>query len=159
MLGKLAFAALVAFAAAPAFAGDATSGDIMIMSAWSRATPKGAPVGSGYLMIHNQGAADKLLGATADFADVQLHQMKLNNGVMEMREVKDGLAVPANGMIQLAPGGYHFMFVNLKHPLVKGEKEKVTLKFEHAGAITVDFDVQAIGASDSGGHDMKGMKM
>jgi len=159
MLRRTVLAALVALAAAPALAGDATSGDIMIMNAWSRATPKGAPVGSGYLMIHNQGAADKLLGATADFADVQFHEMKLNDGVMQMRELKDGLAIPANGVVLLAPGGYHIMFVNLKRPLVKGEKEKVTLRFERAGPITVDFDVQAIGASDSGAHDMKGMKM
>ena len=85
--------------------------------------------------------------------------MKTTNGVMEMRELKDGVAIPAGGAVQFKPGGYHIMFVNLKHPLVKGAKDKVTLKFEHAGAITVDFDVQAIGASESGGHDMKGMKM
>lgn len=159
MLRKLALAAVFALVAAPTLAGDAMSGDIMITNAWSRATPKGASVGAGYLTIHNHGAADKFLGGSSDFALLQMHEMKTANGVMEMRELKDGLAVPAGGTVQFKPGGLHIMFVNLKKPLVKGEKPKVTLEFEHAGAITVDFDVQAIGASESGGHDMNGMKM
>ena len=161
MLRKLALAAAIACLAAPAFAGDATLGDLMIMNAWARATPKGATVGAGYLTLHNQGAAaDKLIGAAADFADIQIHEMKMANGVMEMRELKDGLAIPANSMITLKPGGYHVMFVNLKRPLLKGEKDKVTLKFEKAGSVEVEFDVEGVGAAaPAGAGSMGGMKM
>ena len=158
MLRKIALAALIALGASSAFAGDANVGDLMLMSAWSPATPKGATVGAGYVTIHNHGAtADKLIGGSADFADVQVHEMKKAGAVMQMRELKDGLPIPANGEIKLAPGGYHFMFVNLKKPLVKGDKEKVTLKFEHAGSVDIDFDVQGVGAAAPGG--MNGMKM
>jgi len=158
MLNKFALAALLTLAAAPAFAGEAEKGDLMIMDAWSRATPKGAAVGGGYLTVHNQGAADKLIGGSADFADVEIHEMKTANGVMQMRELKGGLDVPPHGVVKLSPGGYHLMFVNLKKPLVKGEKDKVTLTFEHAGQITVDFDVKGVGASEGAGQ-MGGMKM
>ena len=57
MFTNLALTALLALAAAPALADDIKVGDIMIDQPWARATPKGAPVGAGYLTIHNNGAA------------------------------------------------------------------------------------------------------
>ena len=89
--------------------------------------------------------------------------MSMDGGVMKMRELKDGLVVPAHGSVKLAPNGYHLMFTALKSPLVKGQSVKATLTFEHAGAVAVDFAVQGIGAAAPGdgmkGMDMKGMKM
>jgi copper(I)-binding protein len=146
----------------PAGADNVKAGDLTIESPWARATPKGSEVGAGYLTIKNDGAtADRLTGATADFATVQVHEMKMNKGVMEMREVAGGLEIPAHGTVKLAPSGYHLMFVGLKHPLVKGDSAKATLTFEHAGQVSVDFPIFAVGASGPGGmsKDMKGMKM
>jgi copper(I)-binding protein len=162
---KLLFpAALLALtlASAPAPAAPVKAGDLTIENAWARATPKGAPVGVGYLSIRNDGAtADRLTGASADFAAVQVHEMKMNKGVMEMREVSGGLEIPAHATVTLKPGGYHLMFTDLKHPLVKGETAHLTLTFEHAGQVGVDLPVMGIGASGAGAakHDMKGMKM
>jgi copper(I)-binding protein len=83
--------------------------------------------------------------------------MSMQGNVMKMQELKDGLAIPAHGDVKLAPGGYHIMLTQLKHPLVKGETAKLTLTFEHAGPVTLDFPIVGIGAS--GGGDMKGMDM
>jgi periplasmic copper chaperone A len=158
----LVSAALVALAlaAVPARADSVKVGDLKIETPWARATPKGASVGAGYLTIENDGAtADRLTGVTVDFAAAQVHEMKMNKGVMEMREVVGGLEIPAHKTVTLRPGGYHLMFVDLKHPLVKGETFKATLTFEHAGPATVDFPIMGIGAAGpSGGHDMDGMK-
>jgi periplasmic copper chaperone A len=150
-----------AISAAPALAQEFKAGDIVVEKPWARATPKGAEVGGGYLTIHNNGATpDRLTGGTADFAHVEVHQMKSVNGVMEMRELKEGLAIPAHGSVGLTPGGYHIMFTHLTHPLVKGESVKATLKFEHAGPVEVEFNVMGIGAAGpSGMKGMKGMKM
>ena len=156
-----------AISAAPALAQEFKVGDIVIEKPWARATPKGAEVGGGYLTIHNNGATpDHLTGGTADFAHVEVHQMKSVNGVMEMRELKDGLAIPAHGSVALTPGGYHIMFTHLAHPLTKGESVKATLNFEHAGPVEVEFNVAGIGAAGPGGMKgmggggaMKGMKM
>ena len=65
--------------------------------------------------------------------------MKSENGVSQMRELKDGLAIPAHGSVGLTPGGYHLMFTHLTHPLTKGETVKATLNFEHAGPVEVEF--------------------
>ena len=42
----------------------------------------------------------------------------MQGNVMQMRELKDGLAIPAHGEVKLTPGGYHIMLTGLKHPLV-----------------------------------------
>jgi len=146
----------LALSAAPALAQEFKGGDIVIEKPWARATPKGAEVGSGYLTIHNNGAApDRLTGGSADFGAVEVHQMSSANGVSQMRELKDGLAIPAHGSVGFSPGGYHLMFTHLTHPLTKGESVKATLNFEHAGPIEVEFGVMGVGASGAGA--MKGM--
>lgn len=156
--------ALAASASTPVLAQEFKAGDIVVEKPWARATPKGAEVASGYATIQNRGGApDRLTGGTADFAAVEIHQMKSENGVSQMRELKDGLDIPAHGSVGLSPGGYHLMFTHLTHPLTKGESVKATLNFEHAGPIEVEFSVMGIGASGTGGmkgmENMKGMKM
>jgi len=159
----LALAFALALSAAPALAQEIKAGDITIEKPWARATPKGAEVGAGYLTIRNNGAApDRFTGGTADFANVEIHEMSMVGGVMKMRELKDGLVIPAHGSVTLAPNGYHLMFTGLKQPLAKGAVAKATLNFEHAGAIPVEFAVRAVGASGGGQpkkNDMGGMKM
>lgn len=160
----ICLALALGLSAAPALAQEIKAGDLTIEKPWARATPKGAEVGAGYLEIRNNGATpDRLTGGSADFANVEIHEMSMEGGVMKMRELKDGLTIPAHSSVKLAPNGYHVMFTSLKHPLVKGESVKATLTFEHAGAVVVDFPIQGVGAAGpSGGMkggDMKGMKM
>jgi periplasmic copper chaperone A len=158
----IAAALALSLVAAPALAEGIKAGDLTIEKPWARATPKGADVGAAYVEIRNAGGdADKLTGGAADFANVEIHEMSMQGNVMQMRELKDGLTIPAHGDVKLTPGGYHLMLTGLKHPLVKGESAKVTLTFERAGAVTIEFPVVGIGASggDTKGVDMKGMKM
>jgi hypothetical protein len=163
----LAFALALALFGGHALAQDIKAGDLVIEKPWARATPKGAEVGGAYLTIRNTGAAaDRLTGGTADFATIQVHEMTMAGGVMKMRELPDGLAIPAHGSVTLSPGGYHIMFVGLKQPLTKGSTAKVTLTFEHAGAVAVEFPIGGIGAAGPDDPkkgekkgEMKGMKM
>lgn len=64
-----------------------------------------------------------------------------------MRQVTDGLAVPANGSVVLAPGGLHLMLVQLKQPLRAGESVPLTLVFEGAGTVITSLTVLPMGAS------------
>jgi periplasmic copper chaperone A len=82
--------------------------------------------------------------------------MKVENGVMQMREVADGLPIPAGGSVVLKPGSHNVMLIGLKKPLTAGEKFPLTLTFEKAGNISVTVPVQAMDATqDKGG--MSGM--
>ena len=126
----------------------AAAADLDVISAWSRATPKGAQVASGYLTIVNRGAAaDRLLSASTKIADkVEIHQMAVQDGVMTMRPLQDGLAIAPGDTVSLAPGADHLMLIGLHAPLQEGDRIAVSLAFEKAGVIDVAFDVEAIGA-------------
>jgi len=157
---------------APVRAEEVKAGDLVITQAWARATPGGAKVGGGYLTIENKGsAADRLTGGSTEAAGkLEVHEMAMNNGVMTMRPLDNGLTIDPGKTVKLAPGGYHLMMSDLKHPLKQGDKLPVTLEFEKAGKVTASLDVEGVGAqgpagsaSTGGGMDMKkmspGMKM
>ena len=160
-------AALVTcIAGASARAEEVKAGDLVISQAWSRATPNGAKIGTGYFTIENKGTtADKLVGVSGEVSDkIEVHEMSMNNGVMKMRPVDGGLTIEPGKTVKLAPSGYHLMIMDLKSPLKQGGKVPVTLEFEKAGKVAVTLDVQGIGAQGPGGGDgmMKmspGMKM
>ena len=152
MLFAAAALAAVAFAALAtrhAVAAEFKAGDISIEAPWSRATPGGAKVAAGYLTIKNSGATpDRLISATADIADrTEIHEMSMADGMMKMREVPDGVSVPAGGSLALAPMGYHLMFLGLKKPLKEGDTFAGTLTFEKTGTTAVTFEVRGVGAS------------
>lgn len=160
----LAFLAVLAMP--PSWAEDVKVGNLVIAQAWGRATPGGAKVGGGYLTITNQGSTpDRLIGGSAEIAaKVQVHEMSMNNGVMTMRPLEQGLAIEPGKTVKLSPGGLHLMLLDLKAPLKQGEKVPVTLEFEKAGKVSVSFDVGAIGAmgpsaSDRGPAPMDMKKM
>ena len=161
------FASLIA---APARAEEVKAGDLVITQAWSRATPNGAKIGSGYFTIENKGTVpDRLVGVSADVAGkVEVHEMAMKDGVMTMRPLPAGLTIDPGKTVKLAPGGYHLMMFDLKSPLAQGDALPVMLEFEKAGKVKVSLDVQGIGAQGpagaaSGGTEMKkmpdGMKM
>ncbi|HKH80431.1 MAG TPA: copper chaperone PCu(A)C [Methylovirgula sp.] len=160
-------AALGLLAAMPAFAtntvpaSSVSVGSLKIEHAFTRPTPAGATVAAGYVTIVNAGSTpDRLVSATSDIsAKTQIHEMKMENGVMEMRELTDGLPIPAGATVALKPGGYHIMFVDLKHPVKPGEVITATLTFEKAGKVDIGFKATASMGAMAPGGAMGGMKM
>ena len=124
---------------------------VEIEKPWTRATPPGAKMAAGYMTIRNKAAsADKLLSVTSSgAARVETHVTIKDGDIVRMREVK-GYDVPANGMLELKPGGSHLMFVDIKRPFKDGEAIPATLRFEKAGEVKVDFRVGR--PETSGGH-------
>ena len=149
------FAGIVAFAqlsVIPALAAEYDVGSIHIAQPWSRATPKGATAGAGYMTITNKGTTPDKVSCVSDDASAQceIHSMTMEGGVMKMRPVEGGLEIKPGETVTLAPSGFHIMFRQLKHPLEQGKAVKATLKFEKAGTIDVEYPVMAIGASAPG---------
>ena len=157
-------AATVAIGATPpAQAENVTVGTLKISAPWARATPKGASVGGGYMTITNTGTVpDRLIGGTTDIAKgFEVHEMKMEGGVMKMRPVAGGIEIKPGQTVTLDPSGYHVMLMGLKKQLMQGEHFKATLQFAKAGKVDVDFVVEGIGAKTGGGAtpSMGGMKM
>ena len=132
-------------------------GSLHIEHPFARATVGPARVSAAYLTIKNAGDADTLIAASTDVAGkVELHTMDMANGVMRMREVEGGIALPANETVSLKPGGLHIMLLGLDAPLVEGETFPLTLTFEQAGEIVVDVAVESPAAKGHSGHNHHG---
>jgi uncharacterized protein YcnI len=139
-------------AAAPAQAPAIKAGSLEIQGPWLRATPGGAKVAGGYLRIMNTGKEpDRLLAAVIPQAGRgEVHAMTQEGGVAKMAPVEGGLTIPPGGTVELKPGGYHLMFMDLASGLKEGETVRATLVFEKAGRVEVAFPVGGIGASGPG---------
>lgn len=127
---------------------DYKIGPIEIGNPWSRATPASARAAAGYLVLTNKGTtADRLVSAGSSAADrVEIHEMRMDANVMRMRELARGITIEPGATVELKPGGLHIMLIELKTPLVKDQMVPVTLVFEKAGRIQVEFQVEALGA-------------
>jgi len=131
------------------------AGPLTIEAPWSRATPGGAKVAGGYMKITNDGKeADRLVGGSVPFAGrFEIHEMAMDGGVMKMRELPKGVEIKPGETVELKPGGYHLMFMDLKSGLKQGQTVKGTLVFEKAGKVDVEYHVGPVGgaAAPSGG--------
>lgn len=151
-LATLTLAAMLLLAMANAlWAHGYKAGDLEIGHPWSRATPAGAKVAAGYLVIRNHGASpDRLLSVTGEIAGrAEIHEMSVDAaGVMTMRPIDGGLEIPAGGDVALKPGSFHIMFMDLKRGATEGERFKGTLTFEKAGSVEIEFAVDAMGGGE-----------
>ena len=159
-LSKLALMALLLAVAPAAFAQAGGTSEINVEQPWARATPAGAMTGAVYMTLANKtDTADRLTAAASDVAGkVQIHEMAVVNGIMQMRQLVDGLAIPAGGSVTLKPGGYHVMLIGLKKQLIAGQTIPLTLTFAKAGTISITVPIQSIGATQSGKGGMGGME-
>jgi len=100
-------------------------------------------VAAAFMQIDNYTTADdRLIGARADFATAQIHEMKMEGDVMKMFEVA-GIDIPADSGIELKSGGYHVMLMGLNGSIKIGDTKNITLIFEKAGEVTVPMLVTA----------------
>lgn len=156
-LGLAVFTLALLFAMSHSlWAHEFKAGDIEIVHPWSRATPEGAKVAAGYLTLKNHGnSPDRLVSATGEVAGMtQVHEMAVDaNGIMTMKQLADGLEIPAGGEVALKPGSFHIMFMDLRQPVREGQPFKGTLTFEKAGTVEVEYSVDAMGGehADHGG--------
>jgi protein SCO1/2 len=120
---------------------------LTVHDAWSRATPPGTAVGVLYFDIVNTGAADELLAIESPRAQrVEMHSTAVVAGMMEMRPAKT-VEIPAQGHVRFEPGGLHAMLMDMKQPLVEGDKIPLTLVFRHAGRLAAQAVVEGPGAT------------
>ncbi|KZY47087.1 hypothetical protein A3731_30570, partial [Roseovarius sp. HI0049] len=130
--------ALPTFAAAH----DYTLGTLEIGHPMAYETAATAKSGGGYVTITNTGETDDaLIDVRGDFPRVQIHESFEEDGVARMRHVEK-IDLPAGDTVELAPGGFHVMFMGLSDPFEVGAEIPVTLVFEKAGEIEVMFHVE-----------------
>ena len=123
----------------------APGGSLVVHDAWIRAAAEGG-LTAAYLTIVNGSTTDDALvsvGAPHLAASVSLHETTTGDDGMTGMHHAPSIAIPANGTVALAPGGYHVMLEGLERDLVAGETVQLALVFEQAGSVTVDAQVRA----------------
>lgn len=135
-----------------------TLGALEITAPAAAATLPNQPVAGGFMTITNTGTEDDVLvGASSAAAGrMEVHEMAMEGDVMKMRELAEGLAVPAGETVVLEPGGYHLMFMELAGPMEAGGSAEVELEFEKAGKVVVPFPIRPRDEIGAGGHDHAG---
>jgi periplasmic copper chaperone A len=144
---RILIAALVWAAAGSAL------GQVNVSSAWARSTVPGQG-GTGAFMTIVSKDGGKLVGAASAVAGVvELHEMAMENNVMKMRAIP-ALDLPAGREVELKPGGYHVMLLDLKRPLKVGEKVQIELRLETRDGKRVTQPVEVEVRSTAPGKDM-----
>ena len=82
---------------------------------------------------------------------VELHETKFHNNVMKMRELKNGIKIPANGIIHFKPKGLHLMFKGLKTKIEETKEYKVKFTFINGSGVEVFMSGKKIGAKATTG--------
>ncbi len=142
ILGSLALAFVLSATSIlmrPAAAHEYEHGDLMIMHPVARASMGVAANSAVYMTIENAGEHDRLIGVSTDVAErVEIHTTIMEDGVLKMQELEEGIAVPASDKAMLETGGYHVMLMGLAEPLQVDDSFTLTLDFEKAGPIEVE---------------------
>lgn len=118
-----------------------------------RPTPNGRDLTACFATL-TAATDDRLVSASSPNADaVQIHEVRTDNGLMVMREMENGLALPAGEAVQLRPGGDHMMVMGVHTPLAEGDVLSLVLTFEQAGEIGLRATVgQPPLEGEGGGH-------
>lgn len=138
-------------AAALALTAAAPAPKVVVADAWCRPAPAAALAGGCYVTL-TAGADDRLVAVETPAADRgEIHTVSMDGGIMRMRQLTDGLALPAGKTISLKPGADHIMLIGPKVSLSEGAKVPLTLKFLKAPAIKVEAVVRKPAAATMGG--------
>ena len=102
------------------------------------------PISAAFMVIRNRtDTPDRLLFAESTAASVlEIHLTEMKDNVMTMRQVEGGLEIPADGQVELKPGSYHIMLIDVQQDLKVGDKIPLTLTFENAGEVKVEAEVK-----------------
>lgn len=140
-------------------ASGAALAQVDVSNAWVRGTVPTQTASGAFMVLHAHENA-KLVGVSSPVAAAELHEMKMEGNVMRMRQVQS-LDLPKMQNVELKPGGYHVMLMDLKGQLKKGDTVPITLKIEQGGKVIEQKvnaevrDMTASAASPAGHGDHK----
>jgi copper(I)-binding protein len=136
-------------AAAALLVATSAVAQVTVTDPWVRGTVTGQMATGAFMQLKSAADAKLVEARSAVAGVVEIHEMRLENDIMRMRAV-DALALPAGRSVELKPGGYHVMLMDLKQPLKEGDTVPVTLVVESRGkreTIEVSAPVRAPTAS------------
>jgi len=103
--------------------------ELVFEDTWIKNLPSTVPVRAGYMRIHNPGskAVSILSISSGAFANVEIHQTIMQDGMMSMEQVP-ALTIAPNSQLALEPGGIHLMLMDPFEPTRPGDKIRITFE-------------------------------
>jgi periplasmic copper chaperone A len=135
---------IVLLGAIEAHAQKTSASPVTVSDVWAKTTVPGGSVSAAYMHIKSTAPVKLVKAETPISGNVEIHDMKMKDGVMEMKAM-DALDVPANKLVELKPGGTHVMLMKLNKPINKDDKVPLKLTFEGGGKKLFTMDVEAKG--------------
>jgi copper(I)-binding protein len=121
--------------AAALLAGMAHAQSVDVKDAWVRTSVPGQKATGAFMKLTAKDGA-KLVAASSPVAGVtEVHETKMEGDIMKMKAVAGGLDLPAGKTVELKPGGYHVMLMDLKAALPKDSTIPLTLVFKDAKGV------------------------
>jgi len=149
---RLTAAAATALVASALVASAVWSQTVTVEEPWVRGTVAQQKATGAFMRLKADQPVRLVAAASPVAGVVEIHEMAMDNNVMKMRQIP-GLDLPAGKTVELKPGGYHVMLMDLKQPVSAGQTVPLTLVFETADKRRIEQQVQAsvraLGASSS----------
>jgi copper(I)-binding protein len=129
---------------------SAVRGALEMHEPWARSsssrTLPNTSAGAFLSIVNKSPDDDRLVAASSPLAErIELHGIKVVGSDIDMRPMANGIVVQGSHTTVLKPRGYHLLLLGVRTPLAKGSTLPVTLTFEKAGAVTLEFDVEEPG--------------
>jgi periplasmic copper chaperone A len=123
-------------------AAPASAQVVEVKDPWARATAPGQKAGGVFMQLKSPGGGALVAAESPAASIVEIHEMAMEGNVMKMRAVPR-LDLPAGQTVELKPGGYHVMLIDLKAPLKKGDMVPVKLKVQGKDGKPAEIEVKA----------------
>ena len=122
--------------------GAAQAQSVEVKDAWIRTSVQGQMSTGAFMKITARENMTLVSASTPVAGVAEVHEMKMEGDVMKMRAVKGGLDLPAGKTVELSPGGYHLMMMDLKAALPKGSTVPLTLVFKDAKGVESKLEIK-----------------
>lgn len=147
---SLAALALAACTPGTPAGGGETTAKVQVADALCRPTPVGRQSTGCYLTL-TAPSDDRLVGVSSPVAGrIEIHESRMESNMMMMRELKEGMALPAGAVVELKPGGSHIMLLAVTEPLKAGDTVPLTLTFASAPPVEIAAAVGQPALTDAG---------
>jgi copper(I)-binding protein len=133
---SLAAALVAAVSVVPAWA------QVTVSAPWVRGTVQGQKATGAFMQLKSADGAALVAAESPVAGIVEIHEMKMENNVMRMRAIPK-LELPAGQAVDLKPGGYHVMLMDLKQPLKQGDSVPIKLKFQGKDGKPQEIEIKA----------------
>lgn len=133
----------IVMSVALAACGGSEESSVTVDEAWARTSPASAANAAFYMVIEGGSQADTLVSADAAACGItELHVSVMNDGVMSMQHLPEGIDVPSEEIVMLEPGSFHVMCIDRQDEFVAGESVPLTLEFAEGGTVTVNAEIR-----------------